>query len=141
VEEEGAAVELEAGVRELAEEPGERNVGALVVLLCTKDKALASCSKLSTATARWRPSRASGSRGACKRGQRRGENRAGAGGEGRVEVDQAGGGATAAAQRRRQGALHRRQGGQSRAARARGGRRKGGPRGSFGKSEIPGTSR
>jgi hypothetical protein len=29
VEEEGAAVELEAGVRKLAEKPGEQDVGAL----------------------------------------------------------------------------------------------------------------
>jgi hypothetical protein len=73
VEQEEAAVEIEAGVRELAEERGERNVEALVVLLHTKDKALACCSELSTATARWRPSRAPGSRGARKRGQRGGE--------------------------------------------------------------------
>jgi hypothetical protein len=69
----GAAVELEAGVRKLAEKPGERNVGALVVLVRTRDKVLRFCSGLSTATARWRPCRAPGSRGARKRGQRRGE--------------------------------------------------------------------
>jgi hypothetical protein len=69
----GAAVELEAGVRELAEKPGERDVGALIVVLRAEDKALASCRELSTATTRWRPSRAPGSGGACKRGQRRGE--------------------------------------------------------------------
>jgi hypothetical protein len=74
VEEEEAAVEIAGGVRELAEEPGEQNVGALVVLLRMKDKALARRSQLSTATARWRPSRAPGSRGARKRGQR-GEGR------------------------------------------------------------------
>jgi hypothetical protein len=69
----GAAVELEAGVWKLAEKPGERNVGALVVLVPVRDKVLGFCSGLSTVTARWRPSRAPGSRGACKRGQRRGE--------------------------------------------------------------------
>jgi hypothetical protein len=74
VEEEEAAVEIAAGIRELAEEPGEQNVGALVVLLRAKDKALARCSELSTATERWRPSRAPGSRGARKQGQR-GEGR------------------------------------------------------------------
>jgi hypothetical protein len=47
-------------------------------------------------------------------------NRAGAGGEGRVEVDPAGGGATAAPQQRRRWALHRWHGGQIRATRARG---------------------
>jgi hypothetical protein len=72
VEDSGAVVEIEAGVRELAKEPGERDVGALVVLLRAKDTALACCSKLSSATARWRPSRAPGSRGARKRGQRGG---------------------------------------------------------------------
>jgi hypothetical protein len=72
VEEEGAAVEIEAGVRELAKEPGEQDVGTLVVLLRAKDKALACCSELSTATARWRRSRAPGSRGARKRGQQGG---------------------------------------------------------------------
>jgi hypothetical protein len=40
VEEEEAVVEIAAGVRELAEEPGEQNVGALVVLLHVKYKAL-----------------------------------------------------------------------------------------------------
>jgi hypothetical protein len=59
-------------------------------------------------------------------------NRTGAGGEGRVEVDQAGGGATAAAQRRRQGALHRRQG----AARAQRG-----PEEEERRKKILGTSR
>jgi hypothetical protein len=71
--EEGAAVVLEAGVRKLAEKPGEWNVGALVVLVRAGDKVLGFCSGLSTATVRWRPSRASGSCGARKRGQRRGE--------------------------------------------------------------------
>jgi hypothetical protein len=52
VEEEEAALEIAAGVRELAEEPREQNVGALVVLLRAKDKALACCSELSTAMAR-----------------------------------------------------------------------------------------
>jgi hypothetical protein len=74
VEEEEAALEIVAGVREFSEEPGEQNVGALVVLLRMKDKALARRSELSTATARWRPSRAPDSRGARKRGQR-GEGR------------------------------------------------------------------
>jgi hypothetical protein len=92
VEEEKAAVEIAAGVRELAEEPGEQNVGALVVLLRVRDKALACCSELSTATARWRPSRAPGSRGARKWGQRGGERGQGQGGddaweEGEQEVD------------------------------------------------------
>jgi hypothetical protein len=36
----GAVVELGSRVRESAEEPGERDVGALVVLMCAKDKAL-----------------------------------------------------------------------------------------------------
>jgi hypothetical protein len=79
VEEEGAVVEIEAGVWELAKGPGEWDVGALVVLLRAKDKALACCSELSTAMARWRPSRAPGSRGARKRGQRGGEIRLGQG--------------------------------------------------------------
>jgi hypothetical protein len=61
-------VELGSGVRELAEEPGERVVGALVVLMRAKDKALGFCSELSTAAARWQPSRAPGGRGVCKRG-------------------------------------------------------------------------
>jgi hypothetical protein len=69
VEEEGAAVELGSRVRESAEEPGERDVGALVVLMRMKDKALGSCSGLSTVTARWRPSRAPGSRGVRGGGQ------------------------------------------------------------------------
>jgi hypothetical protein len=73
VKEEGAAVELEVGVWKLAEKPGERNIGALVVLVRARDKVLGFCSELSTATARWRPSRAPGSRGARKRGQQRGE--------------------------------------------------------------------
>jgi hypothetical protein len=73
VEEEGVAVELGSGVRELAEELGERDVGALVVFMRTRDKVLGFCSRLSTATARWRPSRGSGSRGACERGQWRGK--------------------------------------------------------------------
>jgi hypothetical protein len=68
VEEEGAAVELGSGVRELAEEPGERNVGALVVFVRMRDKVLGFCNGLSTATARWRPSRGPGSHGACERG-------------------------------------------------------------------------
>jgi hypothetical protein len=99
-------VELEAGVRELAEKPGEPDVGALVVLLHAEDKALASCRELSTATGRWLPSRAPGSRGACKRGQRRWEIGPGQGERDawrsiKQEVER---------QRRRQGALHRRQG-------------------------------
>jgi hypothetical protein len=73
VKEEGAAVELEAGVQKLAEKPGERNVGALVVLARERDKVLGFCSGLSTVTARWWPSRAPGSRGVRKRGQRRGK--------------------------------------------------------------------
>jgi hypothetical protein len=38
----GAAVELEAGVRKLAEKLGERNVGALIVLVRVRDKVLGS---------------------------------------------------------------------------------------------------
>jgi hypothetical protein len=68
VKEEGAAVELEAGVRKLAEKPRERNVGALVELVRMRDKVLGFCSGLSTGTARWQPSRAPGSRGTRKRG-------------------------------------------------------------------------
>jgi hypothetical protein len=92
VEEEEAAVEITAGVRELAEKPGEQNVGALVVLLRARDKALACCSELSTATVRWRPSRAPGSRGTRKWGQQGGERGQGQGGddaweEGEQDVD------------------------------------------------------
>jgi hypothetical protein len=79
MEEEEAAVEIAAGVRELAEEAGEQNVGALVMLLRARDKALAYCSELSTATVRWQPSRAPGSRGARKWGQRGGERGQGQG--------------------------------------------------------------
>jgi hypothetical protein len=73
VEEEGAAVELEAGVRKLAEKLGKRDVGALVVLVRARDNVLGFCSGLSTATARWRPSRAPGSRGARGGGQQGGK--------------------------------------------------------------------
>jgi hypothetical protein len=72
-------VGITTGVRELAEEAGEQNVEALVVLLHARDKALACCSELSMATVRWRPSRAPGSRGAHKRGQRGEGKRAGQG--------------------------------------------------------------
>jgi hypothetical protein len=75
----GAAVEFGSGVQELAEEPEERGVGALVVLVRTRDRVLGLRSGLSTATARWRPSRAPGSRGARKRGQRGGEKGPGQG--------------------------------------------------------------
>jgi hypothetical protein len=69
VEEEGTAVELGSRVRESVEAPGERNVGALVVLMRARDKVLGFCSRLSTATARWRPSRAPGGRGVRGGGQ------------------------------------------------------------------------
>jgi hypothetical protein len=69
VEEEGAALELGSRVRESAEAPGERNVGALVVLMRTRDKVLGFCSGLSTVMARWRPSRAPGDRGVRGGGQ------------------------------------------------------------------------
>jgi hypothetical protein len=73
VEEEGAAVEFGSSVRKLVEEPEERGVGALVVLVRVRDRVLGLHSGLSTATVRWRPSRGPGSRGASKRGQRREE--------------------------------------------------------------------
>jgi hypothetical protein len=76
---EEAAVGNAAGVRKLAREAGEQNVGALVVLLRASVKALVYCSELSTTTARWRPSRAPGSRGVRKGGQRGGERGQGQG--------------------------------------------------------------
>jgi hypothetical protein len=68
-----AAVEFGSGVRELAEELEERGVGARAVLVRTRSKVLRLRYGLSTATVRWRPSRAPGSHGARKRGQRGGE--------------------------------------------------------------------
>jgi hypothetical protein len=134
-------VELGSEVRESAEEPGERDVGALVVLMRAKDKTLGFCSELSTAAARWRPCRAPGGRGACKRGQRRGEI-----GTGQGERD---------AWRPTKQEVERQQrhsgGGEVPCTGGRGGRaeqrvpeeeegRGGGPRGSFGKSENLETS-
>jgi hypothetical protein len=69
----GGGGEHRSGVGETAEGPGERDVGAFVVLMHAKDKALGFCSGLSPVAARWRPSRAPGGRGACKQGQRREE--------------------------------------------------------------------
>jgi hypothetical protein len=68
----------------------------------------------------------SGMRGTRAGGQQGRENRAGAKGEGRVEVIPAGGGAAAAAAERRPEAKHCADGRRSRAAHARGRRREGG---------------
>jgi hypothetical protein len=52
-EERGGGGDQRSGVGETAEEPGEWVVGALVVLMHAKDKALGFCSELSTTAARW----------------------------------------------------------------------------------------
>jgi hypothetical protein len=49
----GGGGDQRSGVGKTAEGPGEWVVGALVVLMRAKDKALGFCSKLSTAAARW----------------------------------------------------------------------------------------
>jgi hypothetical protein len=56
----GAAVELRSGVGETAKAQEEWFAGVFVVLKRVGVKALASCSELSTATARWLPGRAFG---------------------------------------------------------------------------------
>jgi hypothetical protein len=54
----GAAVGFGSGVRELAKEPEEWNVGARVVLVRARDRGLGLRCGLSTMTVRWLPSRA-----------------------------------------------------------------------------------
>jgi hypothetical protein len=54
----GAAVGFGSSVQELAKEPEERNVGARVVLVRVRDRGLGLRCGRSTATVRWRPSRA-----------------------------------------------------------------------------------
>jgi hypothetical protein len=54
----GAAVGFGSGIRELAEEPEEWDVGAHVVLVRVRGRVLGLYCGLSTATVRWRPSRA-----------------------------------------------------------------------------------
>jgi hypothetical protein len=56
-------VELESGVGETAKAQEEWFAGVFVVLMRVGVKAMASCSELSTATARWRSGGASGGRG------------------------------------------------------------------------------
>jgi hypothetical protein len=68
------AVEFGSGIRELVEEPKERGVGARAVLVHARSKVLGLRCGLSMATVRRRPSRAPGSRGTRKRGQRGGEH-------------------------------------------------------------------
>jgi hypothetical protein len=58
-----------SGVGETAKAQEEWFAGVFVVLMRVGVKTLASCSELSTATARWRPSRASGGRGSRGGGQ------------------------------------------------------------------------
>jgi hypothetical protein len=68
-----AAVGFGSGARELARKPEEWAVEVDVVLKCARERSLELRSGLSTATRRWRPADARGSRGTRKRGQRGGE--------------------------------------------------------------------
>jgi hypothetical protein len=69
VAEERAAVEFGSGARELALELEKQNVGVKVMLLRMRDRELRLFGELSTATRRWRPADARGSRGVRARGQ------------------------------------------------------------------------
>jgi hypothetical protein len=76
VEEERAAVKFGSGAQELALELEEQNVGVKVMLLRVRDRELRLFGELSTATRRWRPADARGSRGARGRPPRK-RNRTG----------------------------------------------------------------
>jgi hypothetical protein len=91
VEEERAAVEFGSGARELAMGLKEWSVEVGVVLMCARDRGLRLCGGLSTATRRWQPADARGSRGARRRtpGER---NRTGRGRGRCVDAEEAGGG-------------------------------------------------
>jgi hypothetical protein len=65
----GAAVEFGSGVGEMTKAQEEWSAGVFVVLMRVGVKALASCSEISTATARWQPGGASGGHGARGGGQ------------------------------------------------------------------------
>jgi hypothetical protein len=68
-QEKTAAVECGLGARKLVLELEEQNVGVNVMLLRARDRELRLCGELSTATRRWRPADARGSRGARAGGQ------------------------------------------------------------------------
>jgi hypothetical protein len=71
---EEAVVGNAAGVRELARGVEEQNVEALVVLVRARDRGLRLRGGLSTATMRWQPAGARGSRGALGAGQQGGNS-------------------------------------------------------------------
>jgi hypothetical protein len=81
VEEERAAMEFGSGARELALELEKQNVGVKVMLLRVRDRELRLFDELSTATRRWQPADAPGSRGARAEGQQGRGKRSGQGGD------------------------------------------------------------
>jgi hypothetical protein len=89
--------------------------------LRARDKKLRPCDELSTATRRWRPAEARGSRGARARGHQGSGKRSGPGGNDAWEGKPAGGGAIGGGR----GEALPAAGEQSRDPRARGGRREG----------------
>jgi hypothetical protein len=96
-QEETAAEECGSGARKLALELEEQDVGVRVMLLRVRDQELRHCGELSTATRRWRPAEARGSRGARARGQQGRGKRSGQGGDDAWACAGAGGGAWGAA--------------------------------------------
>jgi hypothetical protein len=62
-----AAEECGSGARKLALELEEQDVAVMVMLLHARNRELRCCGELSTATRRWRPMEARGSRGARER--------------------------------------------------------------------------
>jgi hypothetical protein len=113
-----AAVEFGSGARELAKEPEEWDVEALVVLVRARDRGLGLRCRLSTATVRWRPSKAPAAVARANKDNREG-NRAGleermTRGRGRsrrsttaICTAAAGGGAAPAAEQKSKGAEDR----------------------------------
>jgi hypothetical protein len=96
-QEKTAAEECGSGTRKLALELEEQDVGVMVMLLRVRDRELRCCGELSTATRRWQPMEARGSRGARARGQQERGKRSGQGGDDAWARAGAGGGAWGAA--------------------------------------------
>jgi hypothetical protein len=92
-----AAVECGSSARNWALELAEQDVGVEVMLLRARDRKLRLCGERSTATRRWRPAEARGSRGARARGQQGRGKRSGQGGDDAWACAGAGGGAWGAA--------------------------------------------
>jgi hypothetical protein len=86
-------VECGSSARNWALELAEQDVGVEVMLLCARDRKLRLYGERSTATRRWRPAEARGSRGVRARGQQGRGKRSGQGGDDAWACAGAGGGA------------------------------------------------